>query len=143
LSYMVVHKKKTVYKMKPSENTSADAKPSVKEMGKEKINGYNCTKYMVTFPKTDKGEFYQYMWCTTDIDVKKPQGGIGSSGKMFLAEVDGFPVKVDQYIVAQGMEINMEMVLDKISETKPDASMFEIPSKYKMEDFDESKFGKM
>lgn len=143
LSYMVVHKKKTVYKMQPSGSTSADSKPTVKEMGKEKVNGYDCTKYMVTFPKTEKGEFYQYMWCTTDINVKKPQGGTGSSGKMFLAEVNGFPVKVDQYIVAQGMEMNMEMVLDKISEKKPDASIFEIPSKYKMEDFDETKFGKM
>ncbi|MCG9912398.1 MAG: DUF4412 domain-containing protein [Flavobacteriales bacterium] len=147
-TYMVLHKKKTVYKMgKEDTKTSAEFKPVITREGEETVKGYKCTKYLVKFPSKEdaKGELYQYLWATKDIDVAKPQT-VGSSSNMFLKEIEGFPVKVDQYITMSqmgGMTINTEMTLEKIEQKKPDASLFEIPKKYKMEDFDESKLGKM
>jgi len=139
MTYMVMHSKKTVYKM-DSKKEKTPEKPTVTKEGTETVNGYNCTKYLVKFPKTEKAEIYQYMWCSTDIKIQKPSPE--ANAQMFLEEVEGFPVKMDQYITitAMGttMAINQEMTLDKISETKPDASMFEIPKKYKVEDFDEN-----
>ena len=145
ITYMVVHKKKTVYKIDPAKEKKDKAdKPTVTEEGTETVKGYNCKKYLVKFAKNDDQEVYQYMWCTNDIKIGKPK--MASSGSnLFLDEIDGFPVKIDQYITIKqmgGMTINQEMTLDKISETKPDATLFEIPKKYTMEDFDKSKFGK-
>jgi hypothetical protein len=141
-TYMVVHSKKTVYKMDSKKEKNAEA-PTVTKEGTETVNGYNCTKYLVKFPKTEKAEIYQYMWCSTDIKIQKPSPE--SNAQLFLKEVEGFPVKMDQYITISAMgttmSINQEMVLDKISEVKPDAAMFEIPKKYKVEDFDETKMG--
>jgi Domain of unknown function (DUF4412) len=142
MTYMVMHNKKTVYKMDPKKEDKSEAKPTVTVQGTETVNGYKCTKYLVKFAKTADKDFYQYMWCTTDLKIAKPQSSSKSS-QFFLEEVEGFPVKMDQYITvtAQGMTmtINQEMVLDKISETKPDASLFQIPKKYKVEDFEASK----
>lgn len=145
-TYMVMHKKKTAYlldnKEKPTKETLDSLKPTVKSEGTETVNGYSCTKYLVKFPKSDKGELYQYMWCTTDIKVTPPKAK-GSSAQYFVEGIEGFPVKIDQFITAsmQGttMTINQEMTLDGISEAKPDATLFQIPSKYKIEDFDEAK----
>lgn len=143
-SYMVVHSKKTVYNMS-SDKSKSTSKPTVEEKGTETIKGYKCTKYLVKFPKTEKGEIYQYMWCSTDIKFTPPQTA-GKSSQFFLEEIKGFPVKIDQYVTAsakgQTMTINQELLLDKISETKPDAGMFEIPKKYKVEEFDETKMMK-
>jgi hypothetical protein len=147
-SYMVLHNKKKVYKMgKEASKNSDEFKPIITREGEETVKGYKCTKYLIKFPyKEDaQGEMYQYLWATKEINVAKPKTA-GSSSGMFLDEIEGFPVKVDQYIIVRqmgGITINTEMILDKIETQKPDASLFEIPKKYKMEDFDESKFGKM
>lgn len=144
LTYMVVHSKKTVYKIDPSKDKKVEASelPKVTLEGTEKVNGYSCKKYLVKFPKKEDSEMYQYMWCTTDLKINRPaiSTSAQSSYKMFLDGVEGFPVKMDMYIKAKGMEINQELNLTKISQNKPDASLFVIPSKYKMEDFDEKKF---
>ncbi len=146
-TYMVVHKKKKVYNMntQTEKEISADDMPVIKEIGKEKVNGYNCTKYSVTFPKAKDREVFQYIWATTEINIPKPDGK-ASRSQMFLEGVEGFPVRMDQFItLAQmgGMTINIESNLTEISKDKPDASLFEIPAKYKVEDFDESKLGGM
>lgn len=144
-TYMVMHNKKTVYTFDPEKEKSTVEKPTVEVKGTEVVKGYTCTKYLVKFPKTDKSDIYQYMWCTTDINFTPPQTA-GKSSQFFLTEIKGFPVKIDQYltITAQGqtMTINQELLLDKISETKPDAGLFEIPKKYKVEPFDETKLMK-
>lgn len=146
VTYMVVHAKKTVYRIDPKkEKTEKAEKPTVTLEGTETVKGYNCKKYLVKFAATEEQEIYQYMWCTDEIKIAKPQVDKSSGSTMFLAEIDGFPVKMDQYITVKqmgGMTINQEMTLDKISESKPDASLFEIPKKYKQEEFDKSKFGK-
>lgn len=146
-TYMVVHKKKKVYDMggNAEKDVSADKLPVIKELGKEKVNGYACTKYSVTFPKSDGNELFQYLWATKEIDVPKPDGK-ASRSQMFLDGVDGFPVRMDQYITLSqmgGMSINIESNLTEISKVRPDASLFEIPAKYKEEPFDESKLGGM
>lgn len=146
VTYMVVHAKKTVYRIDPEKNKAdKTTMPTVTKEGTETVKGYACTKYLVKFSGNEDQEVYQYMWCTTDIKIAKPKMQQGSASSMFLAEVEGFPVKIDQYITMKamgGMTINQEMTLDKISETKPDAGLFEIPKKYKQEEFDKSKFGK-
>lgn len=146
ITYMVVHAKKTVYRIDPKKDKKEKTeKPTVTVEGTEMVKGYNCTKYRVKFAGDGDREIYQYMWCTTDIKIAKPEMSQGSGSAMFLSEIEGFPVKIDQYITMKamgGMTINQEMTLDKISETKPDAGLFEIPKKYKQEEFDESKFGK-
>jgi hypothetical protein len=146
-TYMVVHKKKKVYDMSSNaeKEISADKLPVIKEMGKEKVNGYACTKYSVTFPKSDGNELFQYLWATKEIDVPKPDGK-SSRSQMFLDGIDGFPVRMDQYITISqmgGMSINIESNLTEISKEKPDAALFEIPAKYKVEPFDETKLGGM
>lgn len=146
-TYMVVHKKKTVYKMNPKkENESgADEKPVIKEVGEEKVNGYECTKYSVTFPKAKDKEVFQYLWATKEINIPKPDGK-ASRSQMFLDGVEGFPVRMDQYITLTqmgGLTINIESNLTEISKEKPEPSLFEIPAKYSVEDFDESKLGGM
>lgn len=142
-TYMVMHNKKTAFLM-PKEDKetddAADMKPTVEEKGTETVNGYKCTKYLVKFPKKDNNEVYQYMWCTKDIKVATPKGA-GKSAAYFIEEIDGFPVKIDQYIKAtmQGQTINMnqELTLESISEEKPADELFEIPKKYKIEPFSE------
>jgi hypothetical protein len=146
-TFMVMHKKKKVYDMTGNgeKEISADKLPVIKEMGQEKVNGYSCTKYSVTFPKSDGNELFQYLWATKEIDVPKPDGK-ASRSQMFLDGVEGFPVRMDQYITLSqmgGMSINIESNLKEISKEKPDAALFEIPSKYKVEPFDESKLGGM
>lgn len=146
VTYMVVHAKKTVYRIDPKKSKAEKSEaPTVTKEGTEVVKGYNCTKYRVQFAGNEKQEIYQYMWCTTDIKIAKPKMEQGSGSNMFLTEVEGFPVKIDQYINMKamgGMTINQEMTLDKISETKPDEALFVIPKKYKQEDFDENTFGK-
>jgi hypothetical protein len=146
-TYMVVHKKKKVYDMTDNgeKELSADKLPVIKEMGQENVNGYFCTKYSVTFPKSNGNELFQYLWATKEIDVPKPDGK-ASRSQMFLDGVEGFPVRMDQYITLNqmgGMSINIESNLTEISKDKPDAALFVIPSKYKEEPFDESKLGGM
>lgn len=146
VTYMVVHSKKTVYRVEPDKGDKGEKNPpKVTKEGTETVNGYNCTKYRVDLSGSDDKKVYQYMWCTTDIKIAKPKMEKSSGSSIFINEVEGFPVKIDQYITLSamgGMTMNIETTLDKISETKPDAALFEIPKKYKQEKFDEKTFGK-
>ena len=135
-AYILMHNKKTAYKI--SDNDKKKEKPTIENKGEETVNGYKCTKYLVKFPKDEKAEVYQYMWYTKDIKIAQPKGS-----ELFISDMEGFPVKIDQYATVSQMgttmTINQEMVLTKITETKPSASLFEVPKKYKIEAYDEEK----
>lgn len=138
-TYILMHNKKKAYVI--SEGDKTKEKPTIENKGAETVDGHKCIKYLVKFPKSDKADIYQYMWYTKDINVAQPKGS-----EFFVSEIEGFPVKVDQYLtvtqMGTTMTINQEMVLKKITEGKQDATLFEVPKKYKVEPFDEAKLMK-
>jgi hypothetical protein len=127
----------------------SDEKYTVKNAGKtEKINGYNCSKYIVS--QGDKDVLT--VWATKD--VKGPESlkkdlqdfrerlastmpRIGSAMAEGMKNVDGFPIRVES--------ANYKSVVTKIEHKSTPSSSFEAPKGYKktkpasLDDMDEGK----
>ena len=126
-----------------------DAKVDVKKTGdKRAINGFSCTKFVITEDDKD----VMTVWATKDVTgfdamrkdweefskrmmAMNPMGGKGL-GEAFK-KVDGFPIQTE---IAQGITT----VVTKIERKTAPASEFEVPSGYKkvkpkmMEDMDKA-----
>jgi hypothetical protein len=106
-------------------------KPTVTKTSETaKIQGYNCTKYVVT--KTERGQtITSNFWTTTeikDIDLKamaKQQVGRGQS--LIYEGVDGMPLRIES-IAKEG---NMIMEVTDIKRESLNAADFTIPADYK------------
>lgn len=145
-AYMLKDKEKTAYKMpdnKPSELENAS--PEITLLGDETINGYACKKYRVVI-KTDKeGSIDQMLWATTDIKMPKPKKTTtaGSGAGLFVPEIEGFPVKVEQSLKQAGINMTQIIELEKYEESSQEPNLFRVPENFKIKDFDPKMFGGM
>jgi hypothetical protein len=136
-SYSIRRKNKT-YSVLPKgeENTNKGKGPEVKVTKTSetlKILGYTCTKYIVQV--TDQGKtIHQTIWTTKEIKNFDPNGlskmtSAGSKeAKIYLEGVEGVPLKME---IDNG-EMKMAMEVIELKNTPLDASLFVIPSDYKL-----------
>lgn len=139
-SYMLKHGEKTAYKIGDDEDGEDIVKDiKVTKMDEKiEIQGYKCQKYKVTAADG----VTQYVWTTTEINIKKPRSKVNSQiggGNLFMEGLEGFPLKMMTSVPGTGM--TMVMTADKISAEKPDKNMFIIPDSYEIKDFDPSSLG--
>lgn len=142
-TYMLRDKEKIAYKM-PNNSDVGEVKPEVTPLGDENINGYNCRKYKVVL-KTEEGSIEQTMWTSTDIRLPKPKRNTtgGSGAGLFLQEIEGYPVKVEQSLQRVGLQLRQTIELDRYDTQPLDSALFQIPENFKIKDFDPSMFGGM
>jgi hypothetical protein len=116
------------YKSKPT----AEKEVSVKVLGPEKVNGYECKHVQITTP-TGNTE----MWTTRELmdyntyrsvsesDVRARNISVAKA--LISADAEGFPIKTIKKD-AKGNEIKIELV--KVDKKSLDKSIFEVPSFY-------------
>lgn len=144
LVYMLMHSKTTAYKINTTdEKSDKEADMKIEKLnGEEVVNGYKCKIYNVTISSAEGANITQKMWCTTDIQITPPvSSSKTSTGNFFIKGIEGFPVKIEQMMDVQGMKINQTITLDKLEKMNLDEKMFEVPSNYKVKDFDPKEFG--
>ncbi len=139
---------KTYSEMDISKNKNSASKNettyTVKKVGNEKLNGYNCVHVIVTSSKGDVED----MWSSKDIadfeiyhQANKNNPRYGSSEEKLKALRDagaeGFPVKI--VWVKKDSKITMELV--KIEKKDIPSSMFEVPAGYKKQETAVNPFG--
>jgi hypothetical protein len=113
---------------------------------KEKIEGYNCTKFIITMTMMGTPVITE-VWATTDIEIdpvmlkfaenankafeKVPmlQKTFGMFKEVF--DVDSFPVKTVTETNMFGMKTKNSLTLKSVSSEKHDDSLYEIPDGYK------------
>ncbi|MCX7768637.1 MAG: DUF4412 domain-containing protein [Flavobacteriales bacterium] len=142
-TFMLRDKEKTAYKM-PKNSDVGEVKPEVTPLGEENVNGYECKKYKVVL-KTEEGSIDQTMWTTTAIPIPKPKRNTtgGSGAGLFLQEVEGYPVKVEQSLQRMGLQLQQTIELERFDTQPLDAALFQLPDNYKIKDFDPGMFGGM
>lgn len=100
------------------------------------IQGYECTKYKVV-TSTSEGDVTQMMWVTPELRIDINRDAFQSStaaGNLAMKKIDGMPLKIESRIPMGNMR--MTMTASDIKWEKIDQSEFEIPSHYKVEQFD-------
>jgi hypothetical protein len=139
--YMVKDADKTAYLMPSDDEEENDVSDTQVEKMNEtaEIAGYTCEKYKVTM-KTESppGNTTQFMWVTKDLKVGRPKGAEKSNGSLFVAGVEGFPMKVE----TKTMGMTMIMTVEEVEKKSVPASTFEIPSDYEVKDFNPAMFGR-
>jgi hypothetical protein len=132
LIYMISDKDKSYSELKKPAGGEDDQKNyTVSKMGEEKINGYNCTRAMIT----DGTDSYE-VWNTKDIaDFEKYNAAIRNNKRMSSekrqealrnADCEGFPVRTIHRSADGDMTVEL-VKLEKKTFTKSD---FEIPAGY-------------
>ncbi len=136
-SYSIRRKNKTYSVLpKASESKEKEKEPVVKVTKTSetlKIIGYTCSKYIIQV--TDHGKtINQAVWTTTEIKDFDPKGlskmtSAGSKeAKIYLDGVEGVPLKME----SDNGEMKMVMEVTELKKTPLDASLFSIPSDYKL-----------
>ncbi len=103
---------------------------------KETIAGYECTKYIA---KEEGKNTVINIWTTDQFTIAKPTNLANLTGNIFLEGVEGFPLKA---ITVQNNTTMLVEVAD-VRKEPVDNSSFEIPSGYRVQDFDFSMFNAM
>ena len=143
-SFMLKPKEKTALRMPKNSGTELDnIKPEITILGEETVNGYNCTKYKVIIKTEKEGAIDQIMWTTKDIQIPKPKRSTtgGSGAGLFLQEIEGYPVKIEQNLKREGINLTQIIELENYNFEPLDASLFKIPEDYKIKEFDPKMFG--
>ncbi|MCB9230417.1 MAG: DUF4412 domain-containing protein [Bacteroidia bacterium] len=146
VSYMLKESEMVAYKIKKEDgedDEEMEAKPTItKEDEVITIQGHKCQKYKVVMV-TEGNEVTQYLWVAEDIKVKKPKGAKDTGNTILIEGIDGLPLKKMTTMDMMGMSFTSVETCVKLDTGKQDKSLFEVPSNYKVEDFDPSMFGGM
>lgn len=131
----------TAFKLKSADfdedSKSQSGKFEVENTGEtETISGYKCTKYIA---KEEGKDTEIIVWATEDFTIAKPTNLANITGNIFLEGVEGFPLKA---ITIQNETTMMVEVAD-VRKEPVDISSFEIPSGYRIQDFDFNMFNAM
>jgi hypothetical protein len=103
---------------------------------KQTIVGYNCTKYEAT----EEGKNTKIIiWTTQDFTISKPTNLASLTGNIFLEGVEGFPLKVTTI----QNETTMLVEVADLRKEPVDPSSFEIPTGYRVQDFDFNLFNNL
>lgn len=134
-AFMLKHKEKKAFTMPDDQEESSDNKPSVTKLSEtQTIAGYKTQKYQVE--SMDKGKKETIiMWIAKDLNIAKPDAANmkGNANNFFVEGLDGFPLRVE--VAMDQVSGTMVMQADKVEKKDYPASAFEIPSDYKVEEF--------
>ena len=130
-TYSLDTKNKTYYEFPNDDSEDTNLKIKVSKTSETAtINGYKCTKYIISTEEGATSGITQWLWATTDIKDIDPASFRGAGNKnmnWFFKDIQGFPVKTEMN-TPQG-KITME--LSEIKRTKLPDSDFQIPAGYK------------
>lgn len=102
----------------------------------EKILGYKCQKYKtVTKDESTGEEMTNYVWVTDQFVM--PEFKSSNTNNVSVKGIDGVALKT----MTSVMGFTVTLTALEVSETKPDKTMFTVPSSYTVEKFDPNTFG--
>ena len=102
----------------------------------ETIAGYSCKKFIAK--EVGKSTVIT-IWTTEDFTISKPTNLSDLTGNIFLEGVKGFPLKA----ITTENETSVMVEVSDVRKEPIDASSFEIPSGYRVQDFDFNMFNAM
>ena len=139
-SYSVIDTDAMKKEIAGAEKSDSYNNAKIENLGKEQVNGYNCTHVRITH-----GESVMEMWVSKDIldyftyarlqsanDKNMPE----LAKRMKAAGLDGFPVKIWH------KEANITTELTKVDKQGLDASLFKVPAGYTKNEFPAMHIGK-
>ncbi|MEQ8359042.1 MAG: DUF4412 domain-containing protein [Cytophagales bacterium] len=140
-AYVISDAFQTAFKLKSAdfdENSKEHAtKFDITNTGeKETIAGYECTKYIA---KEQGKSTVITIWTTDQFTISKPTNLANLTGNIFLEGVEGFPMKA----ITNQNNTNMLVEVADVRKEPVDVSAFEIPTGYRIQDFDFSMFNAM
>ncbi len=140
-AYVLSDAFQTAFKLKSAdfdqESKSQGGKFEITSTGEtETIAGYKCNKYIA---KDEANKTAIAIWATEDFTIAKPTNLANLTGNIFLEGIKGFPMKT---ITTQN-ETNMMVEVSDVRKEPIDPSSFEIPSGYRIQDFDFNMFNAM
>ena len=140
-AYVLSDAFQTAFKLKSADfnedSKTHSTKFSIEKTGEtQSIVGYNCEKYVA---KEEGNSSTIIIWATEDFTIAKPTNLANLTGNIFLEGVKGFPLKVTTI----QNETTMLVEVADIRKEPVDGSSFEIPSGYRIQDFDFNMFNAM
>jgi GLPGLI family protein len=111
-------------------NANGMSKPTFRETGEtRKISGFTCNQVIATMSTPETGEMNIEIWYTKEIANNSPE----------YMELQGMPLET---IIPIQPGMVMKMTATEVKAEKVDASLFEIPSDYKVTTQEEMRSGK-
>lgn len=140
-AYVLSDAFQTAFKLKSADFNDDSKSHSTKfniSMTEETMNivGYECRKYIA---KDEEKKTEIEIWATDDFTISKPTNLANITGNIFLEGVDGFPLKV----ITNQNETTMLVEVADLRKEPIDGSAFELPSGYRVQDFDFNMFNAM
>jgi len=129
--YQVQDWEKTAYIFPAAEEAEEDMSVIVKTNETKVILGHTCTKYTIT-TTTDEGSMTTIMWVASDLKPSVKLSNGNGSGGLINSKIDGLTLMTE----SETMGVKMTTRASDIDDSTPDASLFEFPSSYEIEEFD-------